>query len=357
MTARASVPSADAFYMPADTCRQARLWLPWPPENTELQAAVAAVVRAAAAFEPVSLLTAPGGERAARAACGDSLSDIFPLSPTTLRLRDTGPTFLVDGKGGSAAVDWRFNGWGGRGPDTDAALAHALLGAAEVRRFRAPLTLEGSSVVSDGRGTVLALEPAVFDPARNPVMAPLDAFGIFQDWLAAARVVWIGAAHPGDTLITDVRACAAFVAPGVVAINDPNAHSTFAKIAEALARTHDAQGKPLELITLPAPASNQVMSYTHFLPVNGGLLVPAFDRDSDARAADLLAEVFPGRSIVPVPAGVLAAAGVALTALTLPHPARLLERDRATVLPRSAWSQPTPDDEAFLQHYIDLAKG
>ncbi len=356
MTARASVPSADAFYMPADACRQARLWLPWPAEDAALQAAVGEVARAAAAFEPVALLTAPGGEQAARAVCGEALSDIFPLAPTTLHLRGTGPTFLVDGKGGSAAVDWRFNGWGGRGPDADAGLAHSLLGVAEVRRFRAPLTLEGSSVVADGRGTVLALEPAVFDPLRNPGLTPLHAFGIFQDWLAAARVVWIGPSHPGDGLVTDIRACAAFAAPGLVAINDPAAHPSFAKISETLARTRDAQGKPFELISLPAPSSEHVMSYTNVLPVNGGLLVPAFDLPSDARAADLLAEVFPERIIRPVPARGLAMTGVTLTALTLPHPARLLERDRAKVLPRSAWSRPTPDAEALLQHYIDLAK-
>ena len=79
-----------------------------------------------------------------------------------------------------------------------------------------------------------------------------------------------------------------------------------------------------------------------------GLLVPAFGLPSDARAADLLADVFHGRAIRLVLARVLAAAGVTLTALALPHPARLLERDRAAAL--SAWSQPTPDAEALLQY-------
>ncbi len=340
-------PAADAFYMPADHCRQAQLWLPWPTD-ARLQEAVLAVARAAADFEPVRLVVNPGQESAARKICGAAIREIVALPHTSLRLRDTGPTFLVDGKGGSAAVDWRFNGWGGRANTDDTDLAHALLGTAEVRRFRAPLTLEGSSIVADGRGTLLALSPAVFDPARNPNLAQLEAFGILQNWLGVSRVAWLPEAHPGDALQTDVRMLAAFMASGAVAVTDTTTPTT-----EYLARTRNAQGKPFDIVRLPAPP---MLSYTNFLVMNGGVLMPSFDAASDARAADILAEHFPGRIIAPVPAAILAAADVTLTSLALPHPARLLERDRATVLPRSAWDQPTPDAEALLQKYIDMAE-
>jgi hypothetical protein len=56
-----------------------------------------------------------------------------------------------------------------------------------------------------------------------------------------------------------------------------------------------------------------------------------------------------------VPALELARAGISLASLAIPHPARLLERDRASLLPRSAWAQPAPDIDALLQKYIDLA--
>lgn len=137
-------------------------------------------MRAAAAFEPVALLTAEGEATPARRTFGNYIVDALPLAPRSLRLRDTGPSFLVDGKGRSAAMDWRFDGWGKRGDAGDAGLAHALLGAAEVRRFRAPLTLEVSTIAADGRGTVLALAASAFDPARNLGLAPLDAFAILK---------------------------------------------------------------------------------------------------------------------------------------------------------------------------------
>jgi len=359
----ASGPAADAFYLPADTSRQARLWMPWPADNAALQIALTAVVRAAAAFEPVSILTAPGNDSAIRAACGGDVADIVHIAHGSLRLRDTGPTFLIDGKGGSAAVDWRFNGWGHRGDEADAQLAHTLLGAAEVRRFRAPLTLEGSAFVGDGRGTLLALSSSVFDNARNPGLTPLEAFGIFQGWLGAARVIWLPEPHPGDRFNADIRLLAAFVAPGLVAITEPKdagaSESVFAKVAAHLARTRDGAGATLDVIRLPAPprgtrALSYPMSYTSFVPVNGGLLVPAFDAPSDARAADMLAEVFPDRVVRLVPAGLLAESDIPLTSVVLPHPARLLERDRATVLPRSAWSQPEAMDA--VEHYSDMVE-
>ena len=69
----------------------------------------------------------------------------------------------------------------------------------------------------------------------------------------------------------------------------------------------------------------------------------------------MLAEVFPDRVVRLVPAGLLAESDIPLTSLVLPHPARLLERDRAKVLPRSAWSQPEAMDA--VEHYSDMVEG
>lgn len=356
-----NTPHQDGFYLPADSARLGRLWLSWPRDPL-VRAAVVPLVRFLGNAAPVAVVAAPGDEPAARAALGD-VAAIEVLEHLSVRMRDTGPTFLVDGKGGAAAVDWRFNGWGERHtPDrTDEGFAHALLGFAEVRRFRAPLTLEASAFVGDGLDTLLALAPAVFDPARNPNLSRLEAFAILQQWLGVARVIWVEQAHPQDRLVTEVRSLAAFAAPGVVLVSEaPEGHAhagTLSAVAEGLKRTRDAQGSHLDVVALPTPAAVTVApaSYTGFLIVNGTVLAPAYDDPSDARARAILAEQFPSYDIRPVPALALAHAGLSLTGLVLPHPARLLERDRASILPRSAWSQPPPDVDAILQKYIDLA--
>lgn len=209
---------------------------------------------------------------------------------------------------------------------------------------------------------MLALAPAVFDPARNPGLTRLEAFAVLHQWLGVGRVMWVEQAHPDDRLKTDVRALAAFSAPGRVLVtkaagDHPHA-AALAATAQALAQTRDAQGNHLDITTLPAPAVSALAapaSYTGFLAVNGAVLAPAYGEAADDQARGILAEQFPSHDVRLVPALDLAVAGLTLAGLALPHPARMLERDRASILPRSAWSQPPPDVDAVLQKYIDLA--
>lgn len=363
----AATPRQDGFYLPADDSRLGRVWLPWPGDaQANLRGDIAKLTQIISGFAPVSVIASSGDEKNARDMCG-AAGDIETLERQSLRLRDTGPAFLVDGKGGSAAVDWRFNGWGGRGAhgNADPEFAHALLGFTEVRRFRAPLTVENSAYVSDGSNTLIALAPTVFDEKRNPDVTRMEAFSIFMHWLGAARVIWLEDAHPADKLQCDVRTLATFVKPGVVAVSaahDDNPHGdVLRKIAEKLSKTSDARGETLELVTLPTPPPLQTpdsapLSYTSFVPINGTLLVPEYDSPADERAADILAGALENPSVTPVPARALAAAGLSLPSVILPHQAHLLERDRATILPRSAWGQEPPDVDALLQKYVDMAE-
>lgn len=309
----AATPRQDGFYLPADDGRLGRVWLPWPGEAQDnLRPEIAGLAQVISGFAPVSVIASPGDEKNAREMCG-SAAGIETLAHQSLRLRDTGPTFLIDGKGGSAAADWRFNGWGGRGAvgNYDAEFAHTLLGFAEVRRFRAPLTVENSAFTSDGRGTLIALAPTVFDKKRSPDVTRMEAFSVFMHWLGAARVIWLEDAHPADELLCDVRLLAAFIRPGVVAVSaahkDHPHGEGLRKTAERLSKASDASGETLELVTLPTPPPLQTpgaapLSYTGFVPVNGTVLVPAYDAPADERAADILAGAIESHSVIPVPA-------------------------------------------------------
>ncbi len=362
-----ATPRQDGFYLPADESRLGRIWLPWPRETqANLRQTIAEIAHIVTEVAPVTVIAAPGDEQEARKLCRRA-AEIETLDHQTLRLRDTGPAFLIDGKGGSAAVDWRFNGWGGRGAHgkADIELAHALLGFSEVRRFRAPLTVENSAFCGDGHDTLIALAPAVFDENRNAHVTRMEAFSIFMYWLGVTRVIWLEDAHPADELQCDVRALAAFIAPGVVAVSaahpDHPHGDVLRKTTERLTKARHARGETPRLVTLPTPPPLQTkgaapLSYTSFVPVNGTVLVPAYDAPADARAADIIANAFETHPVISVPARALAEAGVSLSSLILPHHARLLERDRATVLPRSAWGQAPPDVDALLQKYIDMAE-
>lgn len=105
-------PTDDGFYMPAEWYRHARTWAAWPSipsantdDYTNLINAPSHLIRTVQRYEPVIILAAQEGRAVVFEHCGSQV-DILTVPHNSIRLRDTGPTFLVDGKGGSAAADW-----------------------------------------------------------------------------------------------------------------------------------------------------------------------------------------------------------------------------------------------------------
>jgi agmatine deiminase len=115
-----SRPSHDGFYLPTEWCRHARTWLAWPgaaskalPQTDSFKTDVEHNVKAAREFEPVTVLVCAGDRSEVYERCGRRV-DVMDIAHCSARIRDTGPTFLIDVKGGSAAIDWMFVGWASR---------------------------------------------------------------------------------------------------------------------------------------------------------------------------------------------------------------------------------------------------
>ncbi len=290
--------------------------------------------------------------------CGRQV-DVMLIPHESARLRDIGPTFLVDGKGGSAATDWQFNGWGeqvNRWSD-DAALAHCLLGEAEVRRFRAPLTLEGTAFCSDGEGTLIASSSAILDIARNTGASKLGAFDILSRWLGVKRVIWIDPSLGKDPGNGEIRRSCAFAAPGRALVGQQAGSPlgvTLDEIAGRLANAEDVHGRRMKVDRVPIlEISGRIASYTTFYVLNKAVLIPHYGTTEDTEVAGLFKILFPGRTIVGIDATAIIAGGASLSRLLQYQPARLLERGKATLLPKSAWHRPVPDYLGLLETYIE----
>ena len=125
MVSRAESPitaSAAGFSMPLESEPHERSFMQWPAraaiyggrkELEEVQASIADIARAISRFEPVVVLGGEIHHEAARAALADGI-ELWPIATEDLWCRDTGPTFVVDGKGGIAVSELNFNGWGGK---------------------------------------------------------------------------------------------------------------------------------------------------------------------------------------------------------------------------------------------------
>ena len=315
------VPASDSLHMPAEWEPHAGCWMAWPcrPELWEdrLDAAghaYARVARVIADFEPVTMLVHPRDAANAQRLCGPAV-DVWPLSIDDSWTRDSGPTFVTDGHGQVAGVDWIFNGWGHvyEGFDNDAVMAQAILARLAMRRYVAPFILEGGSIHVDGRGTLLATEECLHDPERNAGFGRQDFEELFGAYLGIKKVIWLGQGLDNDETSGHVDNVACFVRPGVVMIQaaddpqDPN-HKVYVDNKNRLEAARDASGSRLEIISVQQPAHREfqgerlTLSYINFYLANGAVIMPAFDDPMDGAALALMQRSFADRRVVQIPA-------------------------------------------------------
>lgn len=337
--------------MPAEWAPHARTWMAWPSAgytlgDTPEQVAAArgtwaAVARAVAGFEPVTVVVDPADEEVARADLGEGTAyDISVVSAPLddAWMRDIGPTFVLDGDGRLGAVDWVFNGWGAQSWASwgrDALVAAHVAGLAGAVLVRSPLVNEGGGIHVDGLGTVLLTQTVQLDPGRNPGLTRADVEAELARTIGATTCVWLprGLTRDYDDFGTrghiDIVAC--FAAPGVVLLHwqDDPAHpdAEVSREAEAvLLAARDARGEPLRVVRVPAPRTLADeegpvdWSYLNHLVVNGGVVACTFADPRDEEALAVLREAYPGREVVGVDARPLFDRGGGIHCITQQEP-------------------------------------
>jgi agmatine deiminase len=357
-----STPAADGFRMPAEWEPHAGCWMAWPerPDNWRdgagpAQAAYAAVAGAIAASEPVTMAVSDRQFETARALLPDPVR-LVEVSTDDAWMRDTGPTFVVDGLGGRRGVDWRFNAWGGHDGglyspwDRDDRVAAKVLEVEGDGRYRAPIVLEGGAIHVDGEGTVLTTEQCLLNRNRNPELDRAAIEAALHGYLGTEKVVWLGEGVLEDETDGHVDNLAAFARPGVVLLTwvedpaDPQ-HAISRDALERLGAATDAQGRPFEVVKLPAPGpltiesdeadgveavagtqprragDRMAASYVNFYIGNSRIVYPLLDPARDAEAGAILAATFPEREIVGVPAREILLGGGNIHCITQQVPA------------------------------------
>ena len=159
---RNSLPCRDGFFMPAEFSPHHGCLMIWPHRPgswpfgaKKAREAFTKLAQAIALTEKVYMLAEPELAEGARLALGPSI-EVIPLESNDAWSRDTGPTFVVDGKGGLRGVNWRFNAWGGSADglyshwEKDDALAPAFCQKLGLDWYdAAPFVLEGGSIHTD----------------------------------------------------------------------------------------------------------------------------------------------------------------------------------------------------------------
>ncbi|GAA4254673.1 agmatine deiminase [Azospirillum formosense] len=336
-----TTPAAEGFTMPGEWERHTRCWMAWPcrpetwPEGA-FDAAAAAytdVARAISRFEPVTMVCDPADVADASLACGPGV-EILPLPISDSWIRDTGPSFVTDGKGQVAGVHWRFNAWGGNYPDSDKdqQVGRLMLDHLGLRRFEAPLVMEGGSFHVDGEGTLLTTEQCLLNPNRNPNLGKAEIEALLKEHLGISTVIWLGEGYQDDETDGHIDEIALFVKPGVVmaiTTDDPGDANfkAFQDNLDRLKRARDAQGRELEVIPVRQPARRDengvrlTLSYTNLYIANAGIVMPAFEDPADDDAFRIVRRAFPDREVVQVPALDIVRGGGGIHCITQQQPA------------------------------------
>ena len=342
-----TTPASLGYRMPAEWAPHDRTWMAFPTANQTFDSAEhldparrawAEVANTVVRYEPVTLVVNTGESQDARKYVSEQVELVErPLDDAWMR--DIGPTFLTDGKGGLAATDWVFNGWGAQSWaswENDRHIAEAVTGLAGVQRFASRLINEGGGIHVDGEGTVLVTETVQLGEGRNSDWTKEEVEAELHAQLGTTKAVWLprGLTRDYDEFGTrgHIDIVASFVRPGVVVAHvqpDPAHpdHEVCKELVTILRTSTDAAGRQLEVIELPAPTvlldedgEPVDYSYINHYVANGAVVLCAFGDPRDQQAADILGEAYPGRTVELVDAREIFANGGGIHCITQQQP-------------------------------------
>jgi agmatine deiminase len=344
-TTAAATPASVGFRMSAEFAPHERCLICWPTRSRAYwgdyymlaQATYAAVARAIAAFEPVLVIADVGEGGDAHSYCGSENIAVVELPIDDSWIRDSGPIFLRGPRGELAAADFLFNSWGEKylPYDKDAEIGARVCEHLGVRRYPAPLVLEGGSITVDGEGTLITTESCLLNPNRNPGLSKEQIERGLKDYLGVEKVIWLraglGSAEDRDT-DGHVDGVAAFVAPGRVLLHmvRDRSHPDYENLLENRRRleTTDARGCELEVVEIDLRGDpvrvgevSGIETYVNLYQANGAVVVPTGGTGYDLEALDRLRGVFADREVVGVPTPVIGYGGGGIHCITQQVPA------------------------------------
>ncbi|NEB80131.1 agmatine deiminase family protein [Streptomyces sp. SID14478] len=337
------------YVMPPEWAPHARTWMAWPGPNptfaddrelADARSAWASVARAVRRHEPLTMVVGTGQLDSARELLTPDV-ELVERDLDDAWMRDIGPTFVKDPASGElAAVDWTFNGWGAQDWarwEHDSKIARHVADLTATPVHSSPLVNEGGGIHVDGEGTVLLTETVQLDPDRNQGWTKEGVEAEVHARIGTSKAIWLPRGLTGDYGEFGTRGhvdiVAAFAAPGVVVVHsqrDP-AHPDFEvsrEVTGLLSGATDAQGRPLEVVEVPAPTRLTDdedegwadYSYINHYLCNDGVVLCGFDDPNDEQAAAIFRRLFPSRAVTLVDARTIFAAGGGIHCITQQQP-------------------------------------
>lgn len=333
---------ATSRWMPAEDATHAATWMcfpgrrdVWGGDLPDVQTTIADLGLVIAEFEPVRMLVAPPDMTRARDLVGSDV-ELIEAPVDDLWARDTLPLFLADDRGQLAAGRVEFNGWGDKQVhDGDATLAAVVADVLDVELVDAGIVGEGGGVETDGEGTLLAARSSWVNPNRNPGLGEAQIAERLVALLGADRLLWVDGVAGEDITDGHIDTLARFIDPATIIHEFPSYvepgetwYDLAVDTAAELQRMTTLDGEPYELVRLDQPSTTRrsdpdfLASYVNYYVCNDAVIVAEFgDAQADGIAAELIGDLHPGRTVVPVNIDPVAAGGGGVHCATQQQPA------------------------------------
>ncbi len=220
-------------------------------------------------------------------------------------------------------MDFRFNGWGGKfEAGHDNAVNRNLYASGWLKgRYRDcnGFVLEGGSVESDGRGTLMTTSRCLLNPNRNPKMDRSAIEGYLSRMLHVRHILWVGHGYlAGDDTDSHIDTLARFCPGNGIAYvqcrdrNDEH-YEELRLMEQELQSFRTPEGGPYDLYPLPMArplydddGNRLPATYANFLVINDKVLMPAYGHaETDEAACRILQKAFGGYAVESIDCRVL----------------------------------------------------
>ena len=324
--------------LPAEWEEQAFVQLTWPNKNTDwapyLDEALICYQAIADAIQRFETLYVFEGD----------INDTWARDHAFITTRDN--------KGNKLINDFCFNGWGLKFAANydnlinrkfrDYQVAHPLpenecpvsdFFAKSIYVDNLDIVLEGGSIESDGKGTILTTADCLLAPNRNNYQTKEQAEQMLKERLGAERVLWLeNVGLSGDDTDSHIDTLARFCPDDTIVYIYEDADISkqsygLKSMKSQLEQLRTKEGKSYRLLQLPLPHpieyDGEVLpaTYANFLIINNAVLVPTYGQpDRDSEAISIIQQAFPDREIIGIDCQVLIRQHGSLHCITMQYP-------------------------------------
>jgi len=315
--------------LPAEWEAQSGVLITWPHQHSDWADAISPIetiylqlVKAITRFEKTLIIAydAPHQQHIKTQIKTAGLSDsniIFSIAQTNdTWIRDYGPITLD--KNNNHILDFRFNGWGNKfDASLDNLVTRQLVDSGTLKAEKithAEFILEGGSIESDGKGTLLTTSPCLLADTRNLLLSKDNISDIIKTTLGINKILWLDYGYlSGDDTDSHIDMLARFTDPDTIVYvkceNKEDEHyDANQKMETQLKSFLNWQENPYALKAIPFPdpvfdedGRRLPASYANFLIINNAVLVPVYNDKNDKQALNTIADCFPDREIIGIP--------------------------------------------------------